>query len=224
MGDNVRVLLTGGRGGIGTSIKHELTSRGCSVVAPTSDDLDLSSQTHVLKWIRANSDLDFDGLVLCAGTNSPQNFNEVETDEYLRILDTNVNSNRLLIRAVLPAMQRKMYGRIIAISSTYSTIARLGRSSYSVSKAGLEALIRSVSLENAQNNILANSIVPGFIETSLTIQNNDRFQIEKILERIPMGHLGKPSDVAKLVWFLISEQNTYITGQSIRIDGGFSIN
>ena len=220
----MRVLLTGGRGGIGSSIKDELVSKGCSVVAPTSDELDLSSQTHVLTWIEANSDLEFDGLVLCAGTNSPRDFDEVETNEYLRILETNLNSNRFLIKAVLPAMQRNKYGRIIAISSSYSTITRSGRSSYSVSKAALEALIRSVGLENAQNNVLANSVVPGFIETPLTIKNNDRFQMEKILERIPMGHLGKPSDVAKLVWFLMSEQNTYITGQSIRIDGGFSIN
>ena len=220
----MRVLLTGGRGGIGSSIKDELVSKGCSVVAPNSDELDLSSQTHVLTWIEANSDLEFDGLVLCAGTNSPRDFDEVETNEYLRILETNLNSNRFLIKAVLPAMQKNKYGRIIAISSSYSTITRSGRSSYSVSKAALEALIRSVSLENAQNNVLANSVVPGFIETPLTIKNNDRFQIEKILERIPMGHLGKPSDVAKLVWFLMSAQNTYITGQSIRIDGGFSIN
>ena len=220
----MRVLLTGGRGGIGSSIKDELVSKGCSVVAPNSDELDLSSQTHVLTWIEANSDLEFDGLVLCAGTNSPRDFDEVETTEYLRILETNLNSNRFLIRAVLPAMQKNKYGRIIAISSSYSTITRSGRSSYSVSKAALEALIRSVSLENAQNNVLANSVVPGFIETPLTIKNNDQFQIEKILERIPMGHLGKPSDVAKLVWFLMSAQNTYITGQSIRIDGGFSIN
>lgn len=220
----MRVLLTGGRGGIGSSIKDELVSKGFSVIAPTSDELDLSSQFHVLKWIDANSDLEFDGLVLSAGTNNPQDFNEVETNGYLQILETNVNSNRLLIKAVLPAMQKNRYGRIIAISSSYSTITRSGRSSYSVSKAALEALIRSVSLENAQNNVLANSIVPGFIETPLTLKNNDKFQIEKILERIPMGHMGKPSDVAKLVWFLMSEQNTYITGQSIRVDGGFSIN
>ena len=220
----MRVLLTGGRGGIGSSIKAELVSKGCSVIAPTSDELDLSSQAHVLKWIEVNSDLKFDGLVLSACTNTPRDFDEVETNEYIQILETNVNSNRLLIKAVLPAMQKNRYGRIIAISSSYSTITRAGRSSYSVSKAALEAIIRSVALENAQNNILANSIVPGFIETPLTLKNNDKVQIEKILERIPTGHMGKPSDVAKLVWFLMSEQNTYITGQSIRVDGGFSIN
>lgn len=220
----MRVLLTGGSGGIGRSIKDELVSKGCSVIAPTSDELDLSSQAHILNWIEANSDLEFDGLVLSAGTNTPRSFDEVDTREYIQILETNVNSNRLLIKAVLPGMQKKRFGRIIAISSSYSTITRTGRSSYSVSKAALEALIRSVGLENAQNNVLANSIVPGFIETPLTLKNNDKLQIEKILERIPLGHMGKPSDVAKLAWFLMSEQNAYITGQSIRVDGGFSIN
>lgn len=220
----MRVLLTGGSGGIGRSIKDELVSKGCSVIAPTSNELDLSSQAHILNWIEANSDLEFDGLVLSAGTNTLRSFDEVDTREYIQILETNVNSNRLLIKAVLPGMQKKRFGRIIAISSSYSTITRTGRSSYSVSKAALEALIRSVGLENAQNNILANSIVPGFIETPLTLKNNDKLQIEKILERIPLGHMGKPSDVAKLAWFLMSEQNAYITGQSIRVDGGFSIN
>ena len=220
----MKVLLTGGRGGIGSYIKDELVSKGYSVLAPTSEELDLSSQTHVLRWIEANSNLEFDGLVLSAGINTPRDFNAIETNEYNQILQTNVNSNRLLIKAVLPAMQKNRYGRIVAISSSYSTITRKGRSSYSVSKAALEALIRSVGLENAQNNILANSVVPGFIETPLTLKNNDKFQIEKILERIPVGRMGKPSEVAKLVWFLMSEQNTYITGQSIRVDGGFSIN
>lgn len=220
----MKVLLTGGRGGIGSYIKDELVSKGYSVLAPTSEELDLSSQTHVLRWIESNSNLEFDGLVLSAGINTPRDFNAIETNEYNQILQTNVNSNRLLIKAILPAMQKNRYGRIVAISSSYSTITRLGRSSYSVSKAALEALIRSVGLENAQNNILANSVVPGFIETPLTLKNNDKFQIEKILERIPVGRMGKPSEVAKLVWFLMSEQNSYITGQSIRVDGGFSIN
>lgn len=220
----MRVLLTGGRGGIGSAIKDELVSKGHSVIAPTSRELDLSSQAQVLNWIESNSAFEFDGLVLSAGTNTPREFNEVESNEYIQILETNLNSNRLLIKAALPVMQKNKFGRIIAISSSYSTITRAGRSSYSVSKAALEALIRSVALENAHKNILANSIVPGFIETPMTLKNNNKFQIKNILERIPLGHLGKPSDVAKLTLFLLSEQNTYITGQSIRVDGGFSIN
>jgi 3-oxoacyl-[acyl-carrier protein] reductase len=177
-----------------------------------------------LNWIADNSKLEFDGLVLCAGSNSPREFNDVDTNDYNRILDINLNSNRLLIRYALPAMQKNEFGRIVAVSSSYSTITRLGRSTYSISKAGLEALIRSVALENAEKNIVANSVIPGFIATPLTLRNNDKFQLEKILERIPIGRLGNPAEIAKTVRFLISNENTYITGQSIRVDGGFSIN
>jgi 3-oxoacyl-[acyl-carrier protein] reductase len=220
----MRILITGGGGGIGSCIKDELISEGHSVTTPTSNELDLSSQVHVLNWIADNSKLEFDGLVLCAGSNSPREFNDVDTNDYNRILDINLNSNRLLIRYALPAMQKNEFGRIVAVSSSYSTITRLGRSTYSISKAGLEALIRSVALENAEKNIVANSVIPGFIATPLTLRNNDKFQLEKILERIPIGRLGNPAEIAKTVRFLISNENTYITGQSIRVDGGFSIN
>ena len=103
-------------------------------------------------------------------------------------------------------------------------LSRLGRSSYSISKAALEALIRSVAVENAESNILANSILPGFVETSLTHKNNNEEQIKKLLERVPIKRLGTPDEVAKLAAFLMAPENTYLTGQSIKIDGGFSIN
>jgi 3-oxoacyl-[acyl-carrier protein] reductase len=135
-----------------------------------------------------------------------------------------MNSSREILKALLPGMLDRKFGRVVAISSTYATVARGGRSSYSISKAALEALIRSIAVEYAQCNIIANSIVPGFIETPLTLKNNTQLQIDKILERIPMRRFGSSVEVANLVSFLISEKNTYITGQSIRIDGGFSIN
>ena len=162
--------------------------------------------------------------IFCAGTNTPRDFLEVERAEYSRTLEININSNREILKALLPGMLNRKFGRIVAISSAYATIARDGRSSYSISKAALEALIRSIALENAESNIIANSIVPGFIETPLTLKNNTQLQIDKILERIPMQRFGSPLEVANLVSFLISEKNTYITGQSFRIDGGFSIN
>jgi len=220
----MRVLLTGSRGGIGRSIHKRLLADGHSVVAPSSSDLDLSESELILDWINTNTNSDFDAIVLSAGINTPQEFMVVENAEYLRTLEINLNSNRVLMKAVLSGMEKRKFGRIVAVSSSYSTISKPGRSSYSVSKAALEALIRSIAVENAQSNILANSIVPGFIETQLTHKNNTRTQIDKVLERIPMHRLGSPMEVANLASFLISEENTYITGQSIRIDGGFSIN
>jgi 3-oxoacyl-[acyl-carrier protein] reductase len=220
----MKILLTGNRGGIGSIIQEVLVAEGHFVIAPTSSELDLSRHDVVSEWIKLNSSLEIDALILSAGINTPKDFLSVENAEYFRILEVNINSNRELLRTFLPGMQNRKFGRVVAISSSYSTIARNGRSSYSISKAALEALIRSIALEHAQGNVIANSIVPGFIETPLTIKNNNHNQIGKILERIPMQRFGSPLEVANLVSFLISEKNTYITGQSIRIDGGFSIN
>ena len=85
-------------------------------------------------------------------------------------------------------------------------------------------LVRSAAIENADLNVLANIVVPGFVETPLTSKNNSTSQIQKIIERIPVKRLGKPEEIASLVCYLVSESNSYITGQSIHIDGGFSVN
>ena len=121
-------------------------------------------------------------------------------------------------------MKRNNIGRVVAISSSYSHLSRSGRSSYSISKAGLEALIRSVSVEYAQFDIDCNIIVPGFIDTPLTAQNLSPANLIKTQERIPKQRLGKPREVARLVTFLLDPETTYITGQKIHIDGGYSIN
>jgi 3-oxoacyl-[acyl-carrier protein] reductase len=152
------------------------------------------------------------------------NFEDVSDEQYSRILQLNTNSCRKILQHFLPGMRTRNFGRIVVISSTYSTLSRLGRSSYSISKAALEAIIRSVAVENAEFNIIANSILPGFVETSLTHKNNNEEQIKKLLERVPIKRLGTPDEVAKLAAFLMAPENTYLTGQSIKIDGGFSIN
>jgi 3-oxoacyl-[acyl-carrier protein] reductase len=220
----VLVLLTGGSGGIGSSIKTFLVESGHTVVAPISTELDLSDSRAVSNWLSNNSQIEFDVIVFCAGINNPKNLIEVEEEEYLRILQVNTNACREIFRTYIPGMKERKFGRLIAISSSYSTIAREGRSSYSMSKAALEALVRSAAIENAGLNVLANIVVPGFVETPLTSKNNSPSQIQKIIERIPVKRLGKPEEIAALVYYLVSESNSYITGQSIHIDGGFSIN
>jgi 3-oxoacyl-[acyl-carrier protein] reductase len=220
----MRILLTGSRGGIGTSIKNVLVAEGHTVISPTSSELDLSNHEVVKQWTDLHAHQEIDVVIFCAGINTPKDFLEVEDTEHSLTFEVNMNSSREILKALLPGMLDRKFGRVIAISSAYATVARDGRSSYSISKAALEALIRSIAVENAQSNIIANSIVPGFIETPLTLKNNTQLQVDKILERIPMRRFGSSIEVANLVSFLISEKNTYITGQSIRIDGGFSIN
>ena len=202
----MRILLTGGSGGIGSAVQTQLNSLGHIVLSPTSSELDLSNPELIPKWLIEHDNHEIDGIV------------------YSRILQLNTHSCRKIIQHFLPGMKTRNFGRIVAISSTYSALSRLGRSSYSISKAALEALIRSVAVENAESNILANSILPGFVETSLTHKNNNEEQIKKLLERVPIKRLGTPDEVAKLTAFLMAPENTYLTGQSIKIDGGFSIN
>jgi len=220
----MHILLTGGSGGIGKAIHTELVNSGHTVVAPASAELDLSNPEVIAHWLSVNVNQEFDGLVLSAGINNPQYLVDSSLEDYSEIFQINTNSCRQIIQSCVISMRKKNLGRIVAISSAYSTLSREGRSSYSISKAALEALIRSVAVENAEFNILSNSIIPGFIETKLTKKNNSEEQIKKLLERVPVKRLGTPNEVARLASFLVSEGNTYITGQSIKIDGGFSIN
>lgn len=220
----MRILLTGGSGGIGSAIQAQMEYLGHDVLFPTSSELDLSNPELITKWLIEHDKKEIDGIVFSAGINFPINFEDVSDEQYSKILQLNTHSCRKIIQHFLPGMKTRNFGRIVAISSTYSALSRLGRSSYSISKAALEALIRSVAVENAESNILANSILPGFVETSLTHKNNNEEQIKKLLERVPIKRLGTPDEVAKLAAFLMAPENTYLTGQSIKIDGGFSIN
>jgi NAD(P)-dependent dehydrogenase (short-subunit alcohol dehydrogenase family) len=220
----MRILLTGGSGGIGSAIQVQMEDLGHDVLFPSSSELDLSNPQRITKWLIEHDIHEIDGIVFSAGINFPMNFEDVSDEQYSRILQLNTNSCRKILQHFLPGMRTRNFGRIVAISSTYSTLSRLGRSSYSISKAALEAIIRSVAVENAEFNIIANSILPGFVETSLTHKNNNEEQIKKLLERVPIKRLGTPDEVAKLAAFLMAPENTYLTGQSIKIDGGFSIN
>ena len=110
----------------------------------------------------------------------------------------------------------------MAVSSAYAGRARMGRAAYGASKAALEALVRSTAVEFASSGVLANAIAPGFVDTELTRVNNDASAISTLLERVPVGRLAKPAEGASAVSFLLSPSNTYITGQTIAVDGGWS--
>jgi 3-oxoacyl-[acyl-carrier protein] reductase len=118
-------------------------------------------------------------------------------------------------------MVQKQYGRIVNIGSIWIDTAKQGRLAYSASKNALHALTKAITAEYAHYNILANTVSPGFIETDLTYQNNSPEDILKMIHNIPVSRLGKPEEIAKLVYQL-SVENTYIAGQNIIIDGGFS--
>ena len=140
-----------------------------------------------------------------------------------KIIQINLETPFLLTKYIINHMKQNKWGRILNISSAYSFLAREGRSAYSSSKAGLDALTRSLAVEYSGDNILVNSVAPGFVDTELTRKNNSESEIENICKNIPIKRLASSSEIAKIVFFLASKENTYITGQTIVVDGGLSI-
>jgi 3-oxoacyl-[acyl-carrier protein] reductase len=214
--------VTGAGSGIGLAISKELRSRGFDVEEITRSNFDLSDSLSISKWVENRRETPY--LIVCnAGINLPMAMLEENLGKYDQVIKSNYFGHLQLCLLTLPNLVKNGGGRIVFISSAYSQRARPGRFAYSVSKSSLDSLMRSIALEYASFGILSNSISPGFIETELTRQNNNEEAIAKILERVPLNRLGKTSEVAHLVGFLGSSENTYITGQVINIDGGFSI-
>ena len=213
-------LVTGGSRGIGAAIAEHLTDANWQVLAPTRSELDLSNSDSIDEFL-VNSPKVF-GLVLNAGINEPAEIADIDDATWQRTLDTNTASAFRLVRALAPQMAETGGGRIVAVSSAYAGRARMGRAAYGASKAALEALVRSTAVEFASSGVLANAIAPGFVDTELTRANNDASAISALLERVPVGRLAKPAEVASAVSFLLSPSNTYITGQTIAVDGGWS--
>ena len=119
-------------------------------------------------------------------------------------------------------MVENNWGRIVSISSVWGKKSKRGRASYSVSKFGIDGLTTAMASEFSNKNILCNSVSPGFIDTEMTQKNLGEQGIKKILDAVPINRLASPVEVAKFVLWLSSEDNTYITGQNLSIDGGFS--
>ena len=213
-------LVTGGSRGIGAAIAEHLTDANWQVLAPTRSELDLSNSDSIDEFL-ADAPKVF-GLVLNAGINEPAEIADIDDATWQRTLDTNTASAFRLVRALAPQMVETGGGRIVAVSSAYAARARMGRAAYGASKAALEALVRSTAVEFASSGVLANAIAPGFVDTELTRANNDATAISALLERVPVGRLAKPAEVASAVSFLLSPSNTYITGQTIAVDGGWS--
>jgi 3-oxoacyl-[acyl-carrier protein] reductase len=120
-------------------------------------------------------------------------------------------------------MKQRKSGHIVAISSLYGAFSRSKRSAYSASKHALNGLVKAMSIELAPDNVLVNTLSPGFVDTKLTRKNNTADMIHEFKEKIPLGRLASVEDISAVAFFLCSEKNTYITGQDIVVDGGYSV-
>ena len=218
-----RVLVTGGARGMGKAIAERYAAAGWTVVAPGRAQLDLASTASTTQWLAGpGKDLAVDALVNNAGENKINTLEKIALADWERILAINLTGAFLLTQALCPGMAARGFGRVVSISSVYGALARPGRAAYSASKAGLEGLTRTVALEYGPKGVLANAVAPGFIETEMTRRNNSPEVVEALVQQTAVRRLGTPAEIAALVFMLGSEENTYLTGQTVVIDGGFS--
>jgi 3-oxoacyl-[acyl-carrier protein] reductase len=216
-----KALVTGGSRGIGKAIAERLRAAGMEVHAPGRSELDLSDPASIAGFLSGSHD--FDVLVNCAGENLPKQISDV-TDAHLnQTLQVNFISAFQLLRSIAEGMASRGWGRIVNVSSIYSGLARPGRAPYSASKSALDALTRSAALEFGPRGVLVNSVCPGFVDTELTRRNNSPEVLASLASATALQRLARPEEIARLVEFLAGEHNTYLTGQSLVVDGGFSI-
>lgn len=215
------VFITGGSRGIGKSISTLLKKEGYIVISPPRGELDLNDQNSILSYFANNPSLKIDILINNAGVNLPQWIQEMDDNNINTTIQINLTAPILVTRALLSRMKKQKWGRIVNISSAYGIVARGKQVLYVATKHGINGVTKALALELATSNILVNSVCPGFTETELVMRNTQE-KIKQIESDIPLGRLAKPIEIARLVSFLISDQNTYITGSTIVIDGGFT--
>lgn len=214
-----KILLTGGSRGIGYAILKELEG-DYDVVAPTREELDLTSLESINNFFEKN--LYFDVLINNAGINIVKNIEDIKDEDIEEINIINLIAPLKLIQHVVKNMKENNYGRIINVSSIWGIKSKEKRTLYSATKFGLIGQTKALARELGEYNILVNSICPGFTSTTLTIKNLSKNELVTIKNEIPLQRLAEPAEIAKSIRFLVSDDSSYMTGQTLVIDGGFT--
>lgn len=235
-------LVTGGASGIGAAIARRVAAEGAEV---TIADIDLDSAREVAGEIGADAvELDvadagaahevigaagpLDVLVNNAGTDDFAFFTEITPERWRRLLAINLEGVFACTQAALPAMQEAGYGRIVSIASEAGRVGSKGSAVYSAAKGGVIAFTKAIARENGRYGITANSIAPGPIETPLLM---GALQLGEVGGRIvetmkgatQLRRLGQPEEVAAAVAFLVSEEASYVTGETLGVSGGLGM-
>jgi len=215
-----KVLVTGASRGIGEAVAERFRAENYDVLAPPRESLDMANTEAV--WATAREAYgDVDVLINNAGENNLAALEDIELPELLRAISVNLLGPFSLVRLIAPRMASRGWGRIVNISSIYSPVSRARRSMYTTAKSAVDGLTRAAAVELGPRGVLVNSIRPGFVDTELTRQNNSAEQIAALCTQVPLGRLAQPAEIANAVFFLGSEHNTFITGQTLAVDGGF---
>jgi 3-oxoacyl-[acyl-carrier protein] reductase len=235
-------LITGGTRGIGKAIAERFLDAGASVILTgtkineieklnnnkPSDriaylQVDFSDQNSVNAFLTEISSYSkIDVLINNAGVNKIGLNAETTNEDFDLLNDINVKGPYILCREISKLMKKNGYGRIVNITSIWSVITRPGRSIYTTAKFAITGLTKTLAVELAEYNILVNSVGPGFTMTELTATTNTPEEIKKITDIIPIKRMAQPIEIANTILFLCSDLNTYLTGQNIIIDGGYT--
>lgn len=232
-------LVTGASGGIGSAIARDLHRSGAVVaISGTREERlkqladELGERVHVLPCnlsdreavAKLAGDADeavgqLDILVNNAGITRDNLFMRMTDEEWDEVIAINLTSVFTLIRGALRGMMRRRYGRVVNIASISGMIGNPGQPNYSASKAGLIGMTKSLAREVATRGITANCIAPGFIETPMTAELNEK-QMQAIASAIPTSIFGKPEDVSAAAVYLASDEASYVTGHTVHVNGG----
>ena len=238
-----KALITGASGGIGKEIAKVLIEHNAEVCISgrNHEELnalkkslgekcyvvpcDLSKKDQISELVKKTDDFmgHIDILINNAGITKDNIFLRMSESEWEDVLNVNLNSTFNILKLITKGMVKRKYGRIINISSIVGVTGSAGQVNYSASKAGLIGLTKSLSQEIATRNITVNCIAPGFIETPMTEKLDDKRK-DAILNSIPMNRIGTPKDLSSAIIFLASQESSYITGQTLHINGGLYMN
>ena len=206
------------------AVSKEIMDAGGEALAVTTDVADEASIREMIEVVEDEYGR-IDVLINNAGifsTLEMRPFDQIPLAEWERVLRVNLTGPFLCARAVLPAMRRAKWGRIINIASVSGIIGNAGQVNYSASKAGVIGMTKSIARELAGKQVTANCVAPGFITTDMTDVLPPQLK-EKVVEFIPLRRFGTPQDIANAVSYLASDKAGYITGQVLAVDGGMTM-
>ncbi len=235
---NKKILITGATGGIGNALVKKFSDLEGTILATGTKTekldqikkkfpnikvkkFDISEHSRIEEFID-NAALEMGGLDILinnAGINLDNLSLRMKDEEWKKVIDVNLSSTFLLSKYGIKKMLKNKFGRIINITSIVGHTGNLGQSNYSAAKAGIIGMSKSLAIEYAKKNITINCVSPGFIETAMTMNIAEKVRLF-LTSRIPMGRLGTGEDVSNCVAFLSSEQSSYITGETIHVNGG----